>query len=584
MDAAKAGCSEDDSHLTLEVESPEANSNSNLENNLEQSHTNVTSKPPEAASEQQEDLKDDGSSDDDQIHSGNGNHDSDYDTDDVSEDAMLDEVDTRLYGSMGRCSSRERANMRKAALRRVHQTSSYTYGLESRVRYLEEKIDQLLNLDPAPEVSEPEQEEPKILRVAEVRKQAWGKWAAPSTQRERPWAVVEAVMEKPQNVMSAAISEFFRRRLRNSVSLSEAPERREVERVRLNSPHIHEFFRGIMGESAPKDESVFLKPFKPLMVYFDDLCGYVDTLERDFALQNTSRVSMMNEGKVERDEGASEIAESSYISPGAPNYNGPQSTSSVGPELRQRADVDQSQGPNKEGKPSGPENEPPVSQEMLDHLGCLLGFIKDDLGDDLRRYSDLRAGRITEVAFKDLWSLFAPGSVVYDQTTKQASRIYHTHGGRPMLTRTLPRKSESEPSTSVPKLETTDGSDEGEDDSLTPFIVNSLYLDFDGEEVGPIHHQTRIAPYEGELPISNLPIAPLTSYSSTGNGSKYGGGTPLEDYLQNRGERFWAFVNPEMVAHHEYTGFSLGVDREQVSPPLLFCTPSTVSMLNFYTG
>ncbi|KAF4306651.1 hypothetical protein GTA08_BOTSDO06068 [Botryosphaeria dothidea] len=85
MDAAKAGCSEDDSHLTLEVESPEANSNSNLENNLEQSHTNVTSKPPEAASEQQEDLKDDGSSDDDQIHSGNGNHDSDYDTDDHGE-------------------------------------------------------------------------------------------------------------------------------------------------------------------------------------------------------------------------------------------------------------------------------------------------------------------------------------------------------------------------------------------------------------------------------------------------------------------------------------------------------------------
>ncbi|RKL30430.1 hypothetical protein BFJ72_g11543 [Fusarium proliferatum] len=176
------------------------------------------------------------------------------------------------------------------------------------------------------------------------------------------------------------------------------------------------------------------------------------------------------------------------------------------------------------------------TQEALDDLNCLVDFIDHDLEDKL---AYIASEECTKVVWSDLWHLFKPGDFVVSKDEKQAYRViqvkYATHSMKPPTGRNLWMAE------AKAKL----------DDS--PITIQCVFLDFDGERIGPVTQTVDIHRYEGERSIRSLAVVPLRR-AKTRN---------LKEALIKRGSMFIEACDPQRrgIPMH-YSGLSLETQEE----------------------
>ncbi|KAF5578259.1 TOB3 (member of AAA-ATPase family) [Fusarium pseudocircinatum] len=176
------------------------------------------------------------------------------------------------------------------------------------------------------------------------------------------------------------------------------------------------------------------------------------------------------------------------------------------------------------------------TQEALDDLNRLVEFIDHDLEDKL---AYLASDQCTKVVWSDIWHLFKPGDFVVSKDEKQAYRViqvkYATHSMKPPTGRNLWM------SEAKAKLED------------SPITIQCVFLDFDGERIGPVTQTIDIHRYEGERSIRSLPIVPLRRAKTRS----------LKDTLIKRGSMFIEACDPQRrgIPMH-YSGLSLETQEE----------------------
>ena len=184
-------------------------------------------------------------------------------------------------------------------------------------------------------------------------------------------------------------------------------------------------------------------------------------------------------------------------------------------------------------------------KDARDHLQLLVNTFDSHFSPLLILHKAIRGREISKIKFEYLWHLFQPGDVVVTSRKPcQAYRVVHVSGGRPLLT-------------------TTDvsGRDNAAESKLTlrrqskvsPFSIDCVRFDFDGEKFGPVQDKIFIQEYEEERIITKLDVYPIY-YAERGEN--------LSKTLIDRGGRFAEYSS---FQHKRYQGLSLGEPQEEVS-------------------
>lgn len=88
---------------------------------------------------------------------------------------------------------------------------------------------------------------------------------------------------------------------------------------------------------------------------------------------------------------------------------------------------------------------------------------------------------------------------------------------------------------------------------MSPFVIDCVRFDFDGEKLGPVQDTISIFEYEEDRTITTLDVYPI-SYAEKEE--------ELTKALLNRGRRFAAY---RAFKHKRYEGLSLSEPQEEVS-------------------
>ena len=187
------------------------------------------------------------------------------------------------------------------------------------------------------------------------------------------------------------------------------------------------------------------------------------------------------------------------------------------------------------------------ARKLRDQLQCLVDFMDVDMKEIFSIQRRIEGASLTTIAFENLWQLFKPGDLVFSGTTqKRAYRVLHVTGGRAILDigdqLPIDTRSEAQPLRSWERHE---------DQALTyahsrntPFVIDAFYIDFDGENFGPVPRRFVIQEYEDEVPINTLHAYPAEFDSQTSETKKE---------LVRRGKKF---VKLAGVTHKRYSGLS----------------------------
>ena len=184
---------------------------------------------------------------------------------------------------------------------------------------------------------------------------------------------------------------------------------------------------------------------------------------------------------------------------------------------------------------------------LRDQLRCLVQFMDEDMKDLFSVRKQIANGTLKKVSFEYLWLLYKPGDVVFSGSSqRRAYRVLHVTGGRAILdigdqhatnNRTV--------SQSVRSWE------QHEDLTVTyvhpkntSFVIDCYYIDFDGENFGPVPRKFAIQEYEGEQEIDTLQPFPAKFDKNHHE---------TEKMLIKRGK---CFVKLTRVSHKKYTGLS----------------------------
>ncbi|KAI4262402.1 MAG: hypothetical protein L6R42_002424, partial [Xanthoria sp. 1 TBL-2021] len=158
---------------------------------------------------------------------------------------------------------------------------------------------------------------------------------------------------------------------------------------------------------------------------------------------------------------------------------------------------------------------------------------------------------LEKIGFRDLWLLFKPGDlVITSQKPHLARRVLRVHGGRPLLT-----KNHTDPEDAPSGINTYE--DPGRKAGISPFVIVSVGIDFDGAKFGPIHETTDISKFDDEKNIVELEIYPM-GFSKNAKA--------LREILLNRGQRFAQLGS---FKHKRYTGLSLTDPAEEIDSEVI---------------
>ena len=220
------------------------------------------------------------------------------------------------------------------------------------------------------------------------------------------------------------------------------------------------------------------------------------------------------------------------------------------------SDVSQVPDPNKEVSEQSnlaPEGQDPADNNPLmctclkdarDHLQLLVTTMDKYLGGLLSLRKAIQGRTISKIRFEHLWHLFKPGDlVVTSKQPHQAYRVIYVSGGRPLLTTASLRDREGvdEPTPVFQRHS-----------QVSPFNIDCVRLDFDGEKFGPIQERISVFEYEEDKMITKLAVYPM-NYADKDD--------ELEAKLLDRGRRFAEYRD---FKHKRYAGLSLNDPQEEV--------------------
>lgn len=367
-----------------------------------------------------------------------------------------------------------------------------------------------------------------------------------------------------------------------------SPKSRRVERIRINSEPILTAFKSFgLDIETECGRCELLRPFKPLFDRRDHLKKHLQSLKSahdsrekisqeggnvnqkapphskpvDATLTDISNLDSVASSSFfpgeeqdtttvacAGDEAKTNFQQIKAADDAATSKGGAASDVIDGLPLAHLSDHEVSQIPNGKVVVAATSAEQQERQKAIDHLCCLLRYMEED--EDMQEYiitaDKLRSREAEKVSFENLWHLFAPGDVVFARgTNKQAYNVRGVRGGRPTLS--------GRPGSYESKIWTpTNIANTGQ--AFFPFVVQCLYIDYDGEEFGPRQEIFKINFFEEECKIEDLPVFPL----------KYKQGESL-DTLLAAGKRYRDIA--DTFAHREYIGLSAEDHREWVSPP-----------------
>jgi hypothetical protein len=156
-------------------------------------------------------------------------------------------------------------------------------------------------------------------------------------------------------------------------------------------------------------------------------------------------------------------------------------------------------------------------KDTVNHLKCLVAFIDNDLKHVFELRRGLQDCTIKEIAFEDLWHLYAPGDLIVTSglvTQRQAYKVFYTSGGRPTVRNNADSDDGPRPGVKRgPKFD--DGARKKgwksasfeKFPTTTPFTIHCYYIDFDKKWLGPAHQIITIPRYEGKRPITGLTMS-----------------------------------------------------------------------------
>ena len=197
---------------------------------------------------------------------------------------------------------------------------------------------------------------------------------------------------------------------------------------------------------------------------------------------------------------------------------------------------------------SAPEKTPCMCtclKDARDQMQLLVNTMDLHLGSLLMLHKAIRERVISKISFKHLWHLFQSGDVVVTSRQPcQAFRVIHVSGGRPLLTNTdiLRDDKYAEARQTLPRQS-----------QMSPFNIDCVRFDFDGEKFGPVQETFSILEYEEERLISKLDIYPIDWVEKK---------EELVETLLDRGRRFTGYHD---FRHKRYEGLSLNDPQEEVS-------------------
>ncbi|KAI1108259.1 hypothetical protein F5Y14DRAFT_436945 [Nemania sp. NC0429] len=165
-----------------------------------------------------------------------------------------------------------------------------------------------------------------------------------------------------------------------------------------------------------------------------------------------------------------------------------------------------------------------ASAATLLHIQCLLDFLDNTIG---ARKKYLRSPDCKSITFSDIWYVFQPGEEVIDQDNKQVYRVLRV---------TIPKHNVISPFTWLRKAT----SEEAEE---KPVTIHCVYIDFDGEKLGPMTKSFSIPRFDQEKPLKSLPICPLRMAQDSDDRSR----------LVDRGKMLWDVIKVKPMYYNGYT-------------------------------
>ncbi|KAK1238042.1 LOW QUALITY PROTEIN: hypothetical protein MKX08_002621 [Trichoderma sp. CBMAI-0020] len=310
------------------------------------------------------------------------------------------------------------------------------------------------------------------------------------------------------------------------------------ERIRINSPEVIKLLDKISrkGDKNKSSEPLFypllmMQPFRALVYYKDEIRNWRASSEADVkesAKAKTPEPEVEPGNEIEpEDENKSDLA-----SHDGETSNAMSGTSSESEEQSIQDGQEIDLGPILN------------TLKAVDDINCLVEFIDNELEG---RIAYLASNDCQRVAFSDIWLLFKPGELVLSKDEKQAFRVINTE---------YPKHSMKLPS---PRDFWRYGAQARLEDF--PIKIHCVYIDFDGERLGPVLKIFPFYRFEGEKSIRSLDIIPLRLAK---NANK------LQEALIKRGSTFIeACGTGRLGIPMHYSGLTLDTKEEVDSQVVL---------------
>ena len=186
-------------------------------------------------------------------------------------------------------------------------------------------------------------------------------------------------------------------------------------------------------------------------------------------------------------------------------------------------------------------------REAKDHLQLLVAVIDEYMAPLLTLRDSISERSLKKIQFRDLWLLYQPGDLVISSKSSklplQAYRVVNMCGGRQLITK---------PPISYGN-QLSFHQDKDRMSGISPFKIDCVLIDFDGETFGPVKKTIEISAFNDEREITELDVYPIDFSEHP---------SMLRDTLIKRGKHFATYRD---FKHKRYSGLSLGDVKEEVS-------------------
>jgi hypothetical protein len=388
------------------------------------------------------------------------------------------------------------------------------------------------------------------------------------------------------------------------------------ERIRIHPTSLLTIITNILGgwRLTTNDGSgiVLLRPFKTLQYCESALREWCKTLEAKLQQKNSGIEAAVQDQKSDSGDASTTDASAEAVSREQEKSNinidetddekndtdhhavGEQTSTSVEGHVKAlkaciSVEISKERPPGESSNGNDDNNEPDIkdqkksdnditqSDTALVQLKCLLKFIDTDIAP---RRSRILEPECRKVFFSDLWSLFRPGVDVIGSDGKQAYRVINVTTAKhdlddddddlwfdSALFRNRRKK----------KKKNDDSSDDEDDENWTADLtLKCVYIDFDGQHVGPVLKKFDFKRYDGEKDVSALEVYPLryhpvdgSDFGGSGELGQQGKGPVDGDWLRQKLiTRGTVFLNVVGGKHMYYSGPTLDV-REEVESQVM---------------